>query len=60
MFFGAESVTGGAVVIVALWVALVWTMIAFAPVKRASMWLDVPCLAWVSFAMALNVEIART
>jgi translocator protein len=58
VFFGTESASGGVVVIVALWIAIVVTIRAFWPVDRVAAWLLVPYLAWVTYAAALNVAIA--
>ena len=56
-FFGGRSILGGLVVIVALWIAVVATVVAFDRVNRAAALLLLPYLAWVSFATALNVGI---
>ncbi|HET7322742.1 MAG TPA: TspO/MBR family protein, partial [Halococcus sp.] len=47
------------VVIVALWAAILATIIAFARVSRRAALLLVPYLVWVSFATYLNVAIWR-
>lgn len=57
VFFGVESITGGAVVIVALLVLLAVTVRAFFRVSRTAGWLLVPYLLWVGFATALNLSI---
>jgi tryptophan-rich sensory protein len=57
VFFGAESIVGGAVIIVALLVLLAFTVRAFFRVSRAAGWLLVPYLLWVAFATALNLSI---
>lgn len=57
IFFGAESVMGGAVVILSLWVVLAFTVRAFFRVSRRAGWLLVPYLLWVSYAVALNLSI---
>jgi tryptophan-rich sensory protein len=57
VFFGAESIVGGAVVIVALLVLLALTVRAFFRISRAAGWLLVPYLLWVAFATALNLSI---
>lgn len=57
VFFGAESAAGGAVVIVALWVVLLLTVVAFFRIERVAGWLLVPYLLWVSYAAALNLTI---
>jgi tryptophan-rich sensory protein len=43
--------------IVALWTAILLTILAFSKVSRAAGWLLVPYLAWVTFATALNAGI---
>ncbi len=58
VFFGLKSPLFGLVVIVMLWVAIVQTMKAFAPVSRLASILLLPYLLWVSFATALNAGIA--
>lgn len=45
--------------ILALLVALVATVVAFARIRRAAAWLLVPYLAWVTFAAALNFAVWR-
>jgi translocator protein len=59
VFFGARSVGGGLFLIVALWLALVWTLREFATVKAAAAWALLPYVAWVSFLAALNLGIWR-
>lgn len=43
--------------IVALWLALVATIVTFARHSRGAAWLLVPYLLWVSFAAALNYAV---
>ena len=43
----------------ALWLAIVATILAFYPISPLAAWLLVPYLAWVSFALALNVKLWR-
>ncbi len=57
LFFGLRSPGLALVEIVALWVAIVATLLAFGRVSRLAAWLLTPYLAWVSFAMALNLAI---
>ena len=59
LFFGARNPGFGLFDIVALWLAIGWTIREFSSVQRASAWLLVPYLLWVSFAMALNFSIWR-
>jgi len=56
-FFGARSPALGLVVILFLWGTLVWTVDRFFRVRRIAGWLLVPYLAWVTYALALNVAI---
>ncbi|MCR4311966.1 MAG: tryptophan-rich sensory protein [Candidatus Uhrbacteria bacterium] len=57
VFFGLHSPGGAFANIVLLWVAIVATMVAFARISRAAVWLLVPYIIWVSFAMYLNFAI---
>jgi translocator protein len=59
LFFGARNIGAGLFVIVALWLAIVWTIREFLPVRPPAAWLMLPYWAWVSFAMALNFSIWR-
>jgi len=53
-FFTAENLLAGLVVIVALWPAVLATIVAFDRVDRRAAALLVPYLAWVTFAAVLN------
>lgn len=57
IFFGAGEYGWAAVDIIALWIAIVGTIIGFARVHRLAAALLLPYLAWVSFATALNLSI---
>lgn len=57
VFFGAESIVGGAVVIVVLLVVLALTVRAFFRVSTVAGWLLVPYLLWIAFATLLNLSI---
>lgn len=59
VFFGARTIAGGLLVIVALFVAIVATIGAFARIDRRAATLLVPYLLWVAFATVLNYEIWR-
>jgi tryptophan-rich sensory protein len=59
LFFGLRWPGGALVDIAVLWVAIAATAIAFSRVSPPAAWLLLPYLAWVSFAMALNLEIWR-
>lgn len=56
-FFGAHQLGAALAVIVALWLAILLTLIRFWRVNHAAGWLFVPYLAWVTFATALNFTI---
>jgi len=57
LFFGAKNIGAGLFVIVALWVAIAWTIREFAVVRAAAGWVLAPYLVWVSFAAALNLSL---
>lgn len=59
VFFGQRNVNGAFVVIVALWLAIAATLIAFIRIDLVAGLLLVPYLAWVTFASFLNRAIAR-
>jgi len=54
VFFGLRSISGGMVVIVCLWIAIVATILQFHKRSKLSAWLLIPYLLWVSFAGLLN------
>lgn len=57
VFFGARSLGGGLIVIVALEVAILLTIAAFSRRSRLAAALMVPYAAWVAFATALNASL---
>lgn len=57
VFFGAESIADGAIVISALVLVLALTARAFFGIRRWAGWLLVPYLGWVAYAAALNLAI---
>ena len=57
VFFGMHRIGVALAVILALWVVIVVTMLAFWRVRAASGWLLVPYLCWVSFASFLNFTL---
>ncbi|MEX0652688.1 MAG: TspO/MBR family protein [Phycisphaeraceae bacterium] len=59
IFFGMHAVIWAAVEIVVLALAIVATVIAFWRISRPASLLLAPYLAWVLFAAALNLAIAR-
>ena len=59
LFFAQRRLDLALVCIVALWVAILGTIVAFWRVSRGAALLLVPYLAWVGFAAALNHAIWR-
>lgn len=57
VFFGGHSILGGFVVITALWISIALTIVHFWKISRTAGLLLLPYLAWVSFAMILNVAL---
>lgn len=57
IFFGLHNPGWAFVEIIALWIAILATIIAFARVSRPAAWLLVPYIMWVSFASYLNYQI---
>jgi benzodiazapine receptor len=58
-FFAWRSPLAGLVDIVALWFAILATVLCFLRIDRVAGWLMIPYLAWVTFATALNFAIWR-
>jgi len=59
MFFAVHSIGGALIVILALFVALGFTIVAFARVNRMAAYLLVPYIVWVSFAAGLNLQLLK-
>jgi benzodiazapine receptor len=57
LFFGLKNIGAGLFDIVALWLAIAWTIREFAAVRAAAAWLLAPYLIWVGFASGLNLAI---
>jgi len=58
-FFGLHRVDWALADIVALWITVAVTTIAFGKVAPLAGWIFAPYLAWVSFAVALNFVLWR-
>lgn len=54
LFFGLHTPGLALAEIAVLWVFIILTMIAVARVRKASAWLMLPYICWVSFAAILN------
>jgi tryptophan-rich sensory protein len=57
IFFGLQQVGLALIEIVALWSALLITIIKFGRIRRDAAWLLLPYLLWTTFATALNASI---
>jgi len=58
-FFGLKNIGAGLFVIVALWLAVGWTMREFARVQASAALILVPYWLWVTFAAAINLSVWR-
>lgn len=54
VFFGYKSPGLALIVIVAMWLAILATILGFKKVSKPTAWLLAPYLAWVTFATYLN------
>ena len=59
VFFGLRSPGAALAEIIAMWVAILATLLEFWKISSAAGWLLVPYLLWVSFAAVLNFSIWR-
>ena len=57
IFFNMHQVGWALIDILLLWIAIILTMFAFAPLSKTACWLLLPYLLWVSFASVLNYSI---
>ena len=57
IFFGLHSPFWAFMDIIAMWLAIVWTMMLFYRISKPAMWLLLPYILWVSFAAYLNYSI---
>jgi len=57
VFFGLESPLYGIVVIVALWIAIIFTILKFFRISTIAGALLLPYILWVTFAAVLNISI---
>ncbi len=56
-FFGLHSPLYGIIVIVALWIAILFTIIKFFRISKLAGALLLPYIGWVTFAAALNISV---
>ena len=59
IFFGLRKLGWAVVEMMLLWLAIVGCIVTFHPIHAGAAWLLVPYLAWVSFAMVLNIAVWR-
>ena len=59
VFFGLKSIGAGLFDIVALWIAVVWTLREFARVRVAAAAILLPYLLMVTFAAAVTLSVWR-
>ena len=59
IFFRSHQIGWALAEIVILWIAILFTTLAFARLSSTAAWLMTPYLAWVSFATLLNAEFWR-
>lgn len=59
LFFGLREPGVALVEILLLWAVILATTLSFRSVSKTASWLLTPYLAWVTFAVALNLEIWR-
>jgi tryptophan-rich sensory protein len=57
MFFGLRNIGAGLFCIVALWLAVGWTIREFARVRSAAALILAPYFLWVTFAAAVNLAV---
>lgn len=57
IFFGLRNPDWALVNIIALWLAIIWTIIVFYKISKPAAYLLVPYILWVSFASYLNYAI---
>jgi tryptophan-rich sensory protein len=57
VFFGLKNIGAGLFCIVALWLAVAWTLREFARVKIAAAFILVPYFLWITFAAAINLGV---
>lgn len=57
VFFGFQSILGGVIIIITLWVLVLLTMARFFKISKVAGGLLVPYLVWLSIASSLNTGI---
>ena len=57
IFFNQHQIGWAVVEIITMWIFILLTIFAFAPINKIAAWLLVPYISWVSFATILNYTI---
>lgn len=57
LFFGAQSLLGASICIIALWGTLLSTTVLFFKINKAAGWMMSPYILWVTFASVLTVTL---
>ena len=57
VFFGLKNIDAGLFCVVAVWLAVGWTMREFARVKAAAALILVPYFLWITFVAAINLAV---
>jgi tryptophan-rich sensory protein len=57
VFFGLKNIDAGLFCIVALWLAVGWTMREFARVKPPAALIMLPYFLWITFVAAINLAV---
>ena len=59
IFFKQHQIGWAFAEIIVMWIFILLTIFAFAPINKVAAWLLVPYISWVSFASILNYTIWR-
>lgn len=57
LFFGAQRIDWACTCIIAMWFAILVTILCYWKTSKVAAWLMVPYLGWVSFATVLNATL---
>jgi translocator protein len=57
LFFGLKNIDAGLFCIVALWLAVGWSVREFARVKPTAALILLPCFLWITFVAAINLTV---